>query len=57
MIDIAVGAIPGMFFSGYESFVRTFGSLETQLALSVTLVTIAAVELYLRKCRNPEEVA
>jgi hypothetical protein len=44
-----LGSIPGAIISGYESLVGTFGSPVVLLAISITLIALAVVELYLRK--------
>jgi hypothetical protein len=56
MIAEATGSIFGTIVSGYESVVQTFGSPVVLLAISVTLIALATVELCIRRCRKPAEV-
>ncbi len=57
MFGQILGSIPGVLFSGYESLVGTFGSPVVLLAISATLIALAAIELCIRKRRKPAEVA
>ena len=54
MMPIPLDVVPGIVVSGYESLLRTFGSPEMLLALSATLVVLAAVELCVRRPQKPE---
>jgi hypothetical protein len=53
MIDTLLQAI----VNAYDSIVPTFGSPVVLLAISVTLVALAIVEIWVRKCIRPAKGA
>ena len=53
MIEDILSSVPAIVIVGYESFVQTFGSPVVLLAISATLIVIAAIEIWVRKCINP----
>ena len=53
MMPIPLDVIPGIIVSGYESLLSTFGSPAVLLALSATLIALAAADLWVKRQMKP----